>query len=411
MPEGRVSRRIKFTDRSLKAIKPPPRPKQFDYFDDLLPGFGLRVSYNGRKSWIVLYRCNGVKGRLTLGRFDVLPLADARELAREALKAAAKGDDPSLQKDRDRESPTLKQLADRYIEEYAKPRKRTWQKDRRLLDNNLIPALGRQKANLITRADLRAELNKIKNRPAPIEANRTFEVVRRLYNWAIEEEILVDNPALKLPKPADETARERTLTADELQTLWLVLDGATPVVRGVFRLMLLSAQRRNEVSRMRWADLDRREGWWNIPAELTKTKRPYRVPLTPAMLTIIEEMEKLALDPEWVFPRAEGGGPVPETNVTRPFRKMIKNAGLAHFMPHDLLHTVTSHMTAMGISQFDVSKVRHHTSGDSKSMTSRYDHYAYDREKRRALDLWNGRLLDIVAGKPAPSNVVELARA
>ena len=161
---------------------------------------------------------------------------------------------------------------------------------------------------------------------------------------------------------------------------------------------------------MRWADLDRREGWWNIPAELTKTKRPYRVPLTPAMLAIVEEMEKLALDPEWVFPRTEGGGPVPETNVTRPFRKMIKDAGLAHFMPHDLLHTVTSHMTAMGISQFDVGKVRHHTSGDSKSMTSRYDHYAYDREKRRALDLWNSRLLEIVSGKASASNVVELAR-
>src|ERR1700720_4726358 len=114
MLEGRVSRRIKFTDRSLKAIKPPLKPKQLDYFDESLPGFGLRVSYNGRKSWIVLYRCNGVKGRLTLGRFDVVPLADAHEQARAALKAAARGDDPGLQKGRDREAPTFKQLADRY---------------------------------------------------------------------------------------------------------------------------------------------------------------------------------------------------------------------------------------------------------------------------------------------------------
>jgi integrase len=411
MSEGRISRRMRFTDRGLKALKAPTRPKQLDYFDDSLPGFGLRVSYNGRKSWIVLYRCNGVKGRLTLGRFEILPLAEAREKARAALKAAANGDDPAALKHHNRQAPTFRQLADRYIEEYAKPRKRTWQKDRRLLDNNLIPAIGRQKAHLITRADLRAELNKVKTRPAPVEANRTFEVVRRLFNWAIEEEILADSPAAKLPKPAEETARERTLTADELQTLWLALDEGAPIVRALFRLMLLSAQRRNEVSRMRWADLDRREGWWNIPAELTKTKRPYRVPLTPAMLGIIEEIEQLSLDPEWVFPRTGGGGPVPETNVTRPFRRLIKGAGIAHFMPHDLLHTVTSHMTAMGISQFDVGKVRHHTSRDGKSMTSRYDHYAYDREKRRALDLWNLRLLEIVSGKTATSNVVELARA
>jgi integrase len=410
MAEGRVSRRIRFTERGLKAIKSPPAPKQLDYFDDSLPGFGLRVSYNGSKSWIVLYRCNGQKGRLTLGRFDVLPLAEARESAREALKAASLGDDPTIRKNRDREAPSFKQLADRYIEEYAKPRKRTWQKDRRLLNSNLIPALGRKKAHLVTRAELRAELNKVKARPAPIEANRTFEVVRRLYNWAIEEEILTDNPGFKLPKPADETPRERTLTADELQALWSALDDASPVVSGVFRMMLLACQRRNEVSRMRWRDLDRREDWWNIPAELTKTKRPYRVPITPAMLAIIQGIEKLSLDPEWVFPRAGGGGPVPETSVTRPFRRLIAVAGIAHFMPHDLLHTVTSHMTAMGISQFDVGKVRHHTSDGAKSMTSRYDHYAYDREKRRALDLWNARLADIVAGREAPSNVVELAR-
>jgi integrase len=399
MLEGRVSRRIKFTDRSLKAIKPPLKPKQLDYFDDSLPGFALRVSYNGRKSWIVLYRCNGVKGRLTLGRFDVVPMADARERAREALKAAGKGNDPTADKRRDREAPSFKEVVDRYIEEYAKPNKRTWQKDKRLLERNLMPGLGRRKAHLIGRTDLRAELNKIKSRPAPVEANRTFEVVRRLFNWAVEEEIVTESPAANLPKPAEESPRERSLTADELQALWLALDGASPTVRSVFRLMLLSAQRRNEVSRMRWADLDRREGWWNIPGELTKTKRPYRVPLTPAMLAIIEEMERLKLDPEWVFSRSEGGGPIPETNVTRPFRKLIRDAGIAHFMPHDLLHTVTSHMTAMGISQFDVGKVRHHTSNDSKTITSRYDHYTYDREKRRALDLWNTRLLQIVAGK------------
>jgi Arm DNA-binding domain len=246
MSGQRVSRRMRFSERSLRALKVPPRPKQVDYFDESLPGFGLRISYNGRKSWVVLYRCNGVKGRLTLGRFDVVPLVDAREQAREALKRASRGDDPAAKKHHDREAPTFKQLVDRYIEEYAKPRKRTWQKDQRLLNNNLIAALGRQKAHLITRADLRTEFSKIKNRPAPVEANRTFEVVRRLFNWAIEEEILTESPVFKLSKPADESPRERTLTADELQTFWWALDGTTPIVRGVFRIMLLSAQRRNE---------------------------------------------------------------------------------------------------------------------------------------------------------------------
>jgi integrase len=126
------------------------------------------------------------------------------------------------------------------------------------------------------------------------------------------------------------------------------------------------------------------------------------------MLAIIKAIENLSLDLEWVFPRAGGGGPIPETNATRPFRKLIKDAGLAHFMPHDLLHTVTSHMTGMGISQFDVGKIRHHTSNDSKTTTSRYDHYAYDREKRAALVAWGARLDEIIGARSEHPNIVRI---
>jgi integrase len=409
VPRGQVSRRIRFTDRTVRGIKSPPAPQQVDYYDESLPGFGLRASYNGRKSWMVLYRCGGVKGRLTFGRVDLMPLVEARELAREALKEAASGKNPATRKKEERGALTFKGLVDRFIAEYAKPKKRSWKKDQRLLTRNLVPELGRKKALDVTRAELRAELAKIKQRPAPIEANRTFEVVRKVYNWAIEEEILTANPADRLTKPAEEPRRERTLTPDEIQSFWRALEPVSATVRGVLRLMLLGVQRRNEVTHMRWQDLDRRENWWNIPAEFTKTKRPYRVALTAPMLAVIAEMEALKLDPIWVFPRARGAGPVPETNISRPFRKIIKDAGLAHFMAHDLLHTATSHMTAMGISEFDVGKVRHHTFRDSKTSTGRYNHYQYDREKRQALDAWASRLEQIVTGRKAEErNVVPL---
>jgi integrase len=280
-----------------------------------------------------------VKGRLTLGRFDVLPLVDARELARDALKSAARGHDPGLKKDRDREAPTFKQLADRYVEEYAKPRKRTWQKDQRLLEKNLIPGLGRHKAHMITRADLRAELNKVKNRPAPVEAHRTFEVVRRLFNWAIEEEILTENPAAKLAKPAEEIPRERTLTADELQILWRALDDAIPIVRSVFRLMMLG----RAAAERGFADALAR----SRPVR-GMVEHPGRVDQDEAALPGADHARdagdhrgngKARARSRMGFPSAAGGGPVPETNVTRPFRRLIKDAGIAHFMPHDLLHT------------------------------------------------------------------------
>jgi hypothetical protein len=255
------------------------------------------------------------------------------------------------------------------------------------------------------------ELNKVKSRPAPVEANRTFEVVRRLFNWAIEEEIVTENPVFKLPKPAEETPREPNPDSRRAASALARIGRCEPdragrvsahavfgaaQERGIGDALGRSRPARALVEYPRRADEDQEA---LSGAAYAGHARDHRGD------------QKLSLDPQWVFPRAEGGGPVPETNVTRPFRKLIKSTGTAHFMPHDLLHTVTSHMTAMGISQFDVGKVRHHTLRDSKTSTSRHDHYAYDREKRRALDFWNARLLDIIAGRMNASNVVELARA
>jgi integrase len=412
MTKGKITRRIRFNDRALKAIKPPPRPLQLDYFDDSLPGFGMRISYNGRRSWIAVYRVNGRKGRLTIGRADVLPLADAREEARQALKEASKGNNPAKRKRDAREAPTFQEIADRYIAEYAKIEKVTWKQDDGMLTRNVLPALGSKKVHAVTSADIKSEISKIKARPAPVAANRTLEVIKRLFSWAVEQEIVAANPAAAIKKPTEEKSRDRVLTPDELQTLWLALDAAPLLVRGVFRSMFLAVQRRGEVQRMRWPDLDRRENWWNIPAELTKTKTAYRVPITPAMTAILAEIEEAKLDPVWVFPAASGKTFIPETTLCRPFRRAVRSAGIVGFVPHDILHTCTSMMAARGVSEFDIGKVRHHaTTGDKKTSSARYNHYQYDAEKRRALDIWNARLFEIIEGKAPASNVVELARA
>jgi integrase len=417
MTRGKTTRRIKFTDRGLKAIKPPAKPLQIDYFDESLPGFGMRIGYQGRRSWIVLYRVNGKKGRVTIGRADVLPLADARDKARETLKMAAKGDDPARAKQEAREAPTFAEAVTRYVNEYAKPApgragKVTWRKDERLLLRNLVPGIGTKKAGAVTSADIKRELAKLVARGAPVEANRTLEVVRKLFAWAIEQEIVAANPAAAIKKPAEEKPRDRVLTPDELQTLWHALDAAPLLIRSAFRIMLLAVQRRGEVMRMRWSDIDRREKFWNIPAEFTKTKTPYRVPLTPAVMNILAEIEKADLSPVWVFPAASGKTFIPESSLTRPFRQIVKDAEIVGFVPHDILHTTTSLMAAMGITEFDIAKVRHHApAGAKKTSSARYNHYQYDSEKRRALDLWSRRLFQIIEGKPAASNVIELASA
>ena len=91
-----------FNVRTINSIK-PPSSSRIEYWDDETHGFGLRVSQTGRKTWIVLYRHHGRLRRLTLGTYPPLSLADAREQAKDALRAAAKGKDPASEKQADRE--------------------------------------------------------------------------------------------------------------------------------------------------------------------------------------------------------------------------------------------------------------------------------------------------------------------
>ena len=135
---------IKFTAKSVNAIKLPV-VGQVDYWDQTMPGFGLRVSASGRKSWIAMYRHEGVKRRMTIGTCPPLSLADAREIADDTLRDAGKGRDPAAVKKAGRKAETFRELAEAYVERYAKKRKRSWKKDEQAIERDLNPAFGESK--------------------------------------------------------------------------------------------------------------------------------------------------------------------------------------------------------------------------------------------------------------------------
>src|SRR6266849_9100934 len=135
--------RIRFNDRAIRALDPPAKG-QVDYFDSAgaLPGFALRVTAKGVKAWTVLYRQGGRLRRLTLGRYPLVSLADARSKAREALAAVVQGGDPASEKTARREAPTFAEVAQEYIEREAKARNRSWREKERKLKTDVLPAWG-----------------------------------------------------------------------------------------------------------------------------------------------------------------------------------------------------------------------------------------------------------------------------
>lgn len=381
----------------IEKIPRPPEGQRPVYWDALVPGLGLRVYPSGRKVWIVQYRVRGgsrTAKRYTIGPYGRLQgqvsLASARDQARGILARAAAGEDPQSEVQARRESPTVEWLAGEYLEKYAKPRKRSWRRDAQILRADVIPVWGKRRAADIRRRDVVDLLDAIKNRGAPIQANRALACVRKLYNWAIGRDLVEHNPCLAVSAPAKESQRDRVLTDGELRAIWHALDGEGMLIASMFRLHLLTAQRGGEVRQMRWVDVDLVSGWWTIPAEIAKNRLSHRVPLAQPAIAILRELREKTGDGEWVLPGRVDGQP-----LLNPYKALarIKSASGVDFVPHDLRRTAASVMASLGVPRLVISKVLNHV---EQGVTRVYDRHSYDQEKRKALDVWAERLMAVV---------------
>jgi integrase len=395
---------IKMTARSVEAIR-PPASGQIDYWDADRSGFGLRVSAGGRKAWVAMYRHGNVKRRLTIGTYPALSLAEAREKAAIAHHAVQySGTDPAAAKKAERAAETFAELARDYIERHAKRQKRSWRKDLLILEKDALSRFGKRKAKDITRRDIITMLDEIVSRGAPIQANRTLEIIRKLFNWAVARDILGANPCYRVPKPSNENRSDRVLSQEEIRDVWLALAAEAPLTAATFKLRLLTAQRGAEVLAMRWDQIS--SGWWTIPAEIAKNGLTHRVPLSAPVLRLLDKIHALGKGSEWVFPGAGGEG---HRVAIHKAHSRIRRRSKVCFVPHDLRRTAASYMTSMGISRLVVSKVLNHV---ESGITAVYDRHSYDAEKHAALDAWGRRVEEILSGgATAPANFVSLCSA
>ncbi len=163
---------MRFTDKATAAL--PPKPERYEVWEDGRTGFGLRVSPRGRKSWVWLYRHRGKPRRLCFGTYPDMSLADAHLRLAEARKILEAGDDPGLllaaERQADRAAETVEELAELYLEKWARPRKRSAAEDERILRRDVIPAWKGRRARNIERKDITALLDGIVQRGSPIAA-------------------------------------------------------------------------------------------------------------------------------------------------------------------------------------------------------------------------------------------------
>ncbi len=305
----------KFTKFQLNGLK--AKDKRYILFEDGGRGFGIRVEPSGRRTFFFEYRFDGKNRIFTIGPYPKASLTQARAMAAKLKEQVESGTDPGAEKREilwaDKTAFTVKDLSDEYLEKWAKPRKaeKSYKEDMRILQKDVVSAWGRRKAKDITRRDVVLLLDQIVDRGSPVAANRTLAVVRRMFNFSVDRDILGSSPCVRIQAPTKEKSRERVLSEDEIKALWTGLEpdskvSMVPEMKLALKFLLVSAQRKGEVLNSEWSEFDLDAGWWELPGGKTKNKKAHRVPLSPLALEILAEAKQASKDSKWVFPSPFG---------------------------------------------------------------------------------------------------------
>ena len=415
----------KLTDRVVR--QKPPATGHVELFDTITPGLALRINAGGRRSYFVMPRVNKKQHKHKLGTTDQLTLAEARDKARDVFRNAANGIAPKeaarrAAREAERaQKNTFRSIAESYLEDKGKGGGAILRsKDQivRRLENDIFPQWGGTPILEITKIDVRELVEDIA-KDRPVAANRTLALVSRIFNWACKKDRLDASPAYGIDPPSVEVSRDRVLTDDEIIRLWSGFERLGHPFEAVFKVLLLTAQRRNEVGGLEWTELD--GDLWTLPGERTKNSAGNTVPLSPLAKEVLNDVPKIE-DFEHVFSTAKRGDrPVSgwdkiKKRLDRVVAEAVAEAAgeeldmekhtLDHWTIHDLRRTVRTNLPKLGITPDTAERVLGHTIGGVRGV---YDRHAYDEQKRHALETW-ARHVETLVGVGGLSNVIGVRR-
>jgi integrase len=391
---------LPLTDTLVKSAK--AGKKRLQITDARCQGLELRATPAGTKSFAFKYRSkrDGKVIRLTLGSYPDLSLAKARSIVEGHRRSIAEGGDPRDHKhaavtEAKAQGKTFDEVAELFIEQYAKPNKASWRDDQSLLRR---PRAKWRKlpVSAITDDHVAKLLDEIAAE-APVSANRTQSLLHKLFRWAKEpgRKFVTANPVADMPRRARETPKDRVLSDDEIKTLWRALDvEPRRSIALALKLILLTAARPGMVSGMlrdELHDLDGEAPEWHLPASRMKNGKPFIVPLSPQAVAIIKEARPGPNEPV-IFPsRFHNRASIERHALSQAVRELIDKLGMAKWTPHDLRRTAATLARRHGVPRDHVRALLAHTEGD---VTAIYDRFDMLPEKRAAVI----KLGDVVEG-------------
>jgi integrase len=398
---------MRLTPATIRTAAPPRGRTDHVFFDDDLPGFGLRVRASGAKAWMVQYAIGGRTRRMTLGSPATLDVSKARSMARDLLARARIGQDPASEKTaaRARAAETFGALLPRYLErQRTRLKPRSYQETERHLVAHAKPLHGLP-LDSITRRTVATRLAAIEKGSGPAASNRVRVSLSGFFTWLAREGYVEANPVAFTNKAVENGSRERVLADDELAAIWKA--AADDQYGTIVKLLMLTGARRDEIASLRWSEVDLDDATVTLPPARTKNRREHVIPLSEPALAILA-----------VQPRHDDRDHVFGRGVDRGFQdwsgsKVDLDASLGNAFEwrlHDFRRSLSTALhERFGVQPHVIEVILGHVGGHKAGVAGVYNKAAYFDERRRALARWAEHVEQIVSGKQ-PGKIVKLKR-
>jgi integrase len=422
MPNAEAARAHRGFIRSLKAAPPGQR---YAVADALVPGLKIRVTDRGAKSFILWRRYGGAANPAAraLGLVGVLTLAAAREKARRWIEMIKRGQDPRNTVEAG-EGNSFDVVVQEYLKRHVASQRKAKDVEREIR-KELLPRWRNKTLSSITRHDVIRLVDEIKDRGALYQAHNVLGHAKTFFNWAIERGIYgIETSPCDRIRPSrligPKAPRQRVLSDIEIAIFWRATGRLGYPIGSLFRMLLLTGQRKSEVAETRWREFDLRRRIWTVPSERFKSDAVHIVPLSDDVLALLEKL------PRWSggdFLFSSNGGKAPVNGFSKAKRRLDRRmllslramawvrgedpraVRLEPFVLHDLRRTMRTRLSSLRVVDAVAEMVIGH---GRKGIQRVYDQHQYLDEMKEALDVWAALLRSIVEHQP--SNVVALQR-
>ncbi len=326
--------RVNLTNTKIRKFRYEGDGRSRDVrWDETFPGFGVRIYPSNRKAFVLKYRLNEKQTFMVVGDFGTeYTLNEARNRARELRVGIRKGTDPLEEKKKAKSATTFGDLSDKFIEQYAKIHKRTWETDQGRLKRHIPSAWRGRKIKEIKRSDLEKLHNSI-GKTRPYEANRTLDLLRVVFRQArLWDDVDFDheNPAEGIRK-FPEKKRRRWAKPEEIRLLAASIDLEPDLyVRAALWLYMLTGARKTELLTARRSDIDWKHGSLRLPE--TKSGEEQSLTLSRPALAILQSIPAFEKNP-YLFPGSVKGKH--RVNIDKAWRRVRKRASVAFWTSHE----------------------------------------------------------------------------